>query len=71
MILFATKTPSEFAEYAISIMRTGSGKFHGLNVKPASTTWWGASIWELNKEKLAEVDFVTIASLAPGLLSVM
>jgi hypothetical protein len=67
MIFFAKKTPSEFAEYAISLMRTGSGKFHGLMVKPPSTTWWGASIWDKNKEKLAEVDFVTLASLAPSL----
>ena len=67
MIFFAKNTPSEFAEYAISLMRAGSGKFHGLTVKPEATTWWGASTWNLNKEKLAEVDFVTIGGLAGGL----
>jgi hypothetical protein len=67
MIFFAKKTPSEFAEYAISLIRTGSGKFHGLMVKPPSTSFWGKSIWDINKEKLAAVDFVTLASLAPSL----
>ena len=67
MIFFAKNTPSEFAEYAISLMSAGSGKFHGLIVKPEAETWWGKSIWEMNKEKLAEVDFVTVASLAPSL----
>ena len=67
MIFFAKKTPSQFAEYAIDLMREGSGKFKGLIVRPAAETFWGASIWEKNKEKLAEADFVTIASLAPSL----
>jgi hypothetical protein len=67
MIFFAKNTPSEFAEYAISLMRTGKGKFHGQSVEPSATTWRGESIWELNKEKLAAVDFVTVASLAPSL----
>jgi hypothetical protein len=65
MIFFAKKTPSQFAEYAISLMRTGSGKFHGLPVNPPAKTWWlGESIWESYKDRLAEADFVTIASLA-------
>jgi hypothetical protein len=66
MIFFAKKSPCEFAEYAISLMRTGSGKFHGLVVEPSAETFWGASIWDLNKEKLAAADFVTVASLAPS-----
>ena len=36
-------------------------------VKPSAKTWRGASIWDSYKEKLAEADFVTIASLAPSL----
>ena len=64
MIFFAKKSPSEFADYAISIMRAGSGNFHGLIVKPSTETFWGTSPWESSKGKLAEVDFVTIGSLA-------
>ena len=48
-------------------MRTGSGKFHGLMVKPSTKNSWGTSLWELQKGKLAEADFVTMASLAGSL----
>ena len=70
MIFFAKKTPSQFADYAIGLMRKGLGKFKGLVVEPSATTLpfsWGDSIWESYKDKLAEADFVTIASLAPSL----
>jgi hypothetical protein len=48
-------------------MRTGSGKFHGLVVEPSAKSFWGASIWDSYKDKLAAADFVTIAGLAPSL----
>ena len=72
MIFFAKNTPSAFAEYAVSLMRTGTGRFLGLPVSPSAQTFWGASIWELNEKKfgknnLAEADFVTLASLAKSL----
>jgi hypothetical protein len=67
MIYFAKNAPSAFAEYAISIMCNGEGKFHGLTVKPVKETFWGASVWELNKGNLAEADFVIMGSFVIGL----
>jgi hypothetical protein len=64
MIFFAKNTPSAFADYAISLMRRGEGKFYGLTVTPHSSTLSGS-----HAGKMPEADIVTIGSLGLGLFA--
>lgn len=61
MIFFAKNTPSAFADYAISLIRRGEGKFYGLTVTPHSSTLSGS-----HSGKMPEADIVIIGSLGLG-----
>src|SRR5690606_28296681 len=58
MVHFARKSPEGYAEYAISLLKTGSGKFHSMDVAPSLATKWG---WFTGK--MAAADIVALGSL--------
>jgi len=63
MVHFARKSPEGYAEYAISLLKTGSGKFHSMDVAPSLATKWG---WFTGK--MAAADIVALGSLGLGLI---
>jgi hypothetical protein len=58
MIAFAKSNPADFADYALSLMSLGSGRYYELIVQPQNRT-----AWKSYGGKIAEVDFVVIGSL--------
>jgi hypothetical protein len=66
MIFFAKNAPSAFADYAISLMLRGEGKFYSLTVTPHSATLSGS-----HSGKMPDADLVIIGSLGLGRFAFM
>jgi hypothetical protein len=55
---FAKRMPAAFADYAISLMRSGEGKVYGRSVK--ATCW---ALWGTHSKKMAAADIVVLGTV--------
>jgi hypothetical protein len=58
MIAFAKSYPAAFADYALSLMSLGSGRYYEITVQPQNR-----AAWKSYGKKITEADFVIIGSL--------